>query len=175
MKTPTIAIAALLLFGVLLVPIIQVQAAARQNFTAVLSGAQEVPARDTEARGLARFQLSADGSNIRFRLAVGNIQNVIMAHIHMAPEGINGPVVVVLYGPVDPGAGRAHGILSRGTVTASDLTGPLEGHPLSDLLDAMTSGNAYVNVHTNDGIDPANTGPGDFPGGEIRGQIQPSD
>jgi hypothetical protein len=29
-----------------------------------------------------------------------------------------------------------------------------------------------VNVHTNDGIDPTNTGAGDFPGGEIRGQIR---
>jgi hypothetical protein len=27
-------------------------------------------------------------------------------------------------------------------------------------------------VHTNDGVAPANTGPGDFPGGEIRGQIR---
>jgi hypothetical protein len=29
-----------------------------------------------------------------------------------------------------------------------------------------------VNVHTNDGVDPINTGAGDFPGGEIRGQIR---
>ena len=28
-----------------------------------------------------------------------------------------------------------------------------------------------VNVHTDNGVAPANTGPGDFPGGEIRGQI----
>jgi hypothetical protein len=27
-------------------------------------------------------------------------------------------------------------------------------------------------VHTNDGVPPINTGPGDFPGGEIRGQIR---
>jgi hypothetical protein len=27
-------------------------------------------------------------------------------------------------------------------------------------------------VHTNDGVPPPNTGPGDFPGGEIRGQIR---
>ena len=33
-------------------------------------------------------------------------------------------------------------------------------------------GNAYVNVHTNDGIAPVNTGAGDFPGGEIRGQVE---
>jgi len=29
-----------------------------------------------------------------------------------------------------------------------------------------------MNVHTDDGVAPANTGPGDFPGGEIRGQVQ---
>jgi hypothetical protein len=27
-------------------------------------------------------------------------------------------------------------------------------------------------VHTNDGVAPPDTGPGDFPGGEIRGQIR---
>jgi len=35
----------------------------------------------------------------------------------------------------------------------------------------MRDGGAYVNVHTNDGVAPGNTGPGDFPGGEIRGQL----
>jgi hypothetical protein len=39
------------------------------------------------------------------------------------------------------------------------------------VLAAMASGATYVNVHTNDGVDPPNTGPGDFPGGEIRGQV----
>jgi hypothetical protein len=43
---------------------------------------------------------------------------------------------------------------------------------LAALLEAMGNGNAYVNVHTDDGVDPADTGPGDFPGGEIRGQIE---
>jgi hypothetical protein len=27
-------------------------------------------------------------------------------------------------------------------------------------------------VHTNDGVAPPNTGPGNFPGGEIRGQVR---
>ena len=35
----------------------------------------------------------------------------------------------------------------------------------------IASGLTYVNVHTNDGVDGPNTGPGDFPGGEIRGQL----
>ena len=64
------------------------------------------------------------------------------------------------------------GVLAEGTITAADLVGPLAGHPLSDLIDAIQAGNAYVNVHTNDGVAPTNTGPGDFPGGEIRGQLE---
>ena len=43
---------------------------------------------------------------------------------------------------------------------------------LASVLAAIESGNTYVNVHTNDGVAPPNTGPGDFPGGEIRGQIR---
>ena len=41
---------------------------------------------------------------------------------------------------------------------------------LDDVVTALESGDTYVNVHTNDGVEPPNTGPGDFPGGEIRGQ-----
>jgi len=38
-------------------------------------------------------------------------------------------------------------------------------------LAAIEAGNAYGNVHTDDGVAPGNTGAGDFPGGEIRGQL----
>ena len=41
---------------------------------------------------------------------------------------------------------------------------------LDDVVTALESGDTYVNVHTNDGVAPPDTGPGDFPGGEIRGQ-----
>jgi hypothetical protein len=40
------------------------------------------------------------------------------------------------------------------------------------LLTEVRLGNTYVNVHTNDGVAPIDTGPGDFPGGEVRGQIE---
>jgi hypothetical protein len=46
------------------------------------------------------------------------------------------------------------------------------GGSLDDLLGALQDGDIYVNVHTNDGIGDINTGPGDFPGGEIRGQFR---
>ena len=145
-------------------------AQAMTTFTAHLTGAGEVPARDTAAQGQAIFQLSKDGTELRYRLIVANITNVTASHIHLGAEDVNGPVVVSLYGGV-AASGRIDGVIATGTITAADLTGPLAAQPLSALLDQMEAGNTYVNVHTNDGVAPTNTGPGDFPGGEIRGQL----
>jgi hypothetical protein len=157
--------------------IASVTAAAPEMFVTPLSGAEESPVRDTLARGAAVFQVSADGSEISYRLIASNIDNVVQAHIHYpAPEGSNAGIVAWLFPESGPPAlsgptGPQDGVLATGTLTAGDLTGALAGQPLSALIDALRSGNAYVNVHTNDGVDPTNTGPGDFPGGEIRGQI----
>jgi hypothetical protein len=142
-----------------------------RNFRAHLSGGEEVPARDTRAQGQAIFQLSKDGTQLHYKLIVANIENVVQAHIHVGPAGVNGPVVAFLYGLVPAGGGRTDGVLAEGTITAADLVGPLAGQPLSVLIDTIRAGNAYVNVHTDDGVPPPNTGPGDFPGGEVRGQI----
>ncbi|WP_119279679.1 CHRD domain-containing protein [Calidithermus roseus] len=127
---------------------------------------------DSLARGNALFGLSAEGSELHYKLIVANIENVVASHIHLGPAGANGPVVAFLYGPAAPGGGRTDGVLAEGTITAANLVGPLAGRPLGDLIAAMEAGNAYVNVHTNDGVAPPNTGPGDFPGGEVRGQIR---
>jgi hypothetical protein len=102
---------------------------------------------------------------------VANIENVVAAHIHLGAVGVNGPVVAFLAGPFPPAGGRVDGILGQGTLTEENLVGPLEGMDFSVLVAAMRAGGTYVNVHTDDGVDPTNTGPGDFPGGEIRGQI----
>lgn len=144
---------------------------AATTYTARLSAAQEVPTNESKARGAAVFQLSADGTELRYRLIVANIDNVVASHIHLAPEGVNGPVVAFLYGTAPAGGGAVNGVLTTGTITAADLIGPLAGQPLSALTAAIEAGTAYVNVHTNDGVAPGNTGPGDFPGGEIRGQV----
>jgi len=142
-----------------------------RQFNSPLEGEQEVPPRDTKAVGNAVYQLNKEGTELSFRLNVANIDNVVMAHIHVGEKGSNGPIVAFLYGPVPPGGGRSNGVLSTGTITAANLVGPLASQPLSALIDVLRSGGAYTNVHTNDGVDPPNTGPGDFPGGEIRGQI----
>lgn len=145
---------------------------AKEFKTGGLNGGEEVPPRDTNARGNATFSLSEDGLTLSYKLIVANIDNVVASHIHIGPQGVNGPVVLFLFGTAPSGGGRSDGVLAQGTATAANLVGPLAGHPLSDLIAAMSSGGAYVNVHTNDGVAPTNTGPGDFPGGEIRGQIR---
>ena len=142
------------------------------NFRAHLSGDQVVPPRDTLAQGEAIFQLSRDGSELSFRVIVSNIENVTSAHLHLGAAGVNGgfPVFLLLY-PQTPGGGRSDGVLTTGTIGDPIPEGPMTGQPLSVLIDAIEQGNAYVDIPTNDGDFPGNTGPGDFPGGELRGQL----
>ena len=142
-----------------------------QNWSVHASGDLELPARDTLGQGQAIFHLSKDGTAIEYKLIASNIENVTASHIHLGGSTVNGPVVAFLFGNAPAGGGRTDGVLAEGTITAADLVGPLAGQPLSALIDAMNSGNAYVNVHTNDGVAPTNTGAGDFPGGEIRGNF----
>jgi hypothetical protein len=142
------------------------------TYTAPLSAAQEVPANPSLARGQAIFKLSSDASELEYRLIVANIENVVASHIHLGSAGENGPVVAFLFGPAAPGGGKTSGVIATGTITAADLVGPLAGQPLSALVDFIESGDAYVNVHTNDGVAPVLNEPGDLPGGEIRGQIR---
>jgi hypothetical protein len=133
--------------------------------------------RDSRAQGQAIFRVSDDGLSIEYKLIVANIENAFMAHIHRGVLGQNGGIVVWLYPSTAPvqgpfGQGRIQGVIAQGTITAANLVGSLANQPLSALLALMRSGGTYVNVHTSiDGPPIVNTGPGDFPGGEIRGQI----
>jgi CHRD domain len=148
-----------------------------QNFGTHLRGRTENPPRDTQAQGQALFHLSDDGLSMEYKVIVANIDNAFMAHIHIAPAGVNGPVAVWLYPSTTPGLtaplgqGRLDGVIAEGVFTAANFTGPLSGHSMADLVSDIADGTAYVNVHTNDGVDGTNTGPGDFPGGEIRAQL----
>jgi CHRD domain len=146
-------------------------ALAGDNFVATLSGGQEVPARDTQARGVATFKLRDDGTALAFKVNVANIDNVFAAHIHCGAVGVNGPVGVTLF-MGSPAGGAVNGTLAAGTITAPDAGNGCGWADLAAVLAAMGSGATYVNVHTNDGVAPPDTGPGDFPGGEIRGQVR---
>lgn len=168
-----ISLLTLSLLTVLLVGISTV-AAQPSNFRAHLSGAEEVPPVDTKAQGQAIFQLSADGTELRFKLIVANIENVTAAHIHCGPAGANGPVVTWLY-PLDgpPGQlieGRFNGVLAEGIRTNDNVMVVSENQSpacpggvadFAELIDKIRSGEAYVNVHTSQ-----------HGGGEIRGQIR---
>src|SRR2546427_15305 len=117
-----------------------------KNFVAHLTGANEVPTHDTRAVGEIKLQLSDDGTEVAYRLISSNIDNVFMAHIHVAPAGVNGPIVVFLFGPVAPGGGRVDGVLAHGTVTGADLIGPLAGHPLSELVAVFTPVHEWLSL-----------------------------
>ena len=143
----------------------------------LLTGSEEVPPRDTPARGRVALKLSKDGNSIDYVLDVKDITNITQAHIHMAAKGVNGGIVVWLFPSVKSttalpgGGGPVNRLVVEGTFKATDLRGALAGKTLADFIAAVTAGNTYGNVHTDDGVAPPNTGAGDFPGGEIRGQL----
>lgn len=166
-------LAILLLLAVLVAGAGSGTAVAEQlKFRADLSGANEVPPRPTEGDGKFKAWLVEDGAALQYTLELKDLSNTVAAHIHIGDPTVNGPVVAFLYGAVPAGGGFEHKIKVSGVITADDLVGPLAGMPLSALIDQMVAGNTYVNAHTNDGDDTPNEGPGDFPGGEIRGQVR---
>lgn len=136
------------------------------EFEATLSGAEEVPAISTPATGSAT--ISIEDEQIVYTVDVQNIENVVVSHIHVAPEGQLGPVRMDLCGtPTVPACTSGTGTLVSGTNGITlDIT-------FDSLVSAIRAGNAYVNVHTSDGDETPDEGPGDFPGGEIRGQLTP--
>lgn len=144
------------------------------TYTVELDGAACVPDPiDTPARGRLELTVSPNGQSVEYRLTVQDIDNVSEGDIHLGSAGANGPLVVKLFHADTPRKGPFSGVLAQGRFSAADLVGPMRGAPLSDLLEMFAEGNAYVNVHTSDGADPPNSGPGDYRLGEIRGQIKP--
>jgi hypothetical protein len=163
----TLAVATLGLCG-------QATQAAEITYAATLDGAANVPDPiQTAAVGTLQLIVNADGRSIRYVLSVKDILNAWAGDLHLGPVGANGPLVVKLFpvGGASPKKGTFSGVLAQGTIDAGDLIGPLKGEKLEVLLEELAAGNAYVNVHTTDGVEPPNTGPGDHPLGEIRGQI----
>ena len=146
------------------VPLIELRTDRQSHhFVAVQSGAEEVPPVATQGRGTAVFSLSPDGTELSFRLITANVANITQAHIHLAPRGVNGPIVVFLFGLVPAGVSST-GVLATGTIVQSDLIPRPAigfGGTMAELVAELRSGGAYVNVHTLA-----------FPGGEVRGQVR---
>ena len=126
----------------------------------------------TPATGELELTVAANGQSITYVLTVKDLENVVEADLHLGPAVANGPLVVKLFPHGAAKKGPFSGVLAQGKIDAADLTGSMGGANLSELIERVQAGNAYVNVHTNDGTDPPNSGPGDYRLGEIRGQIK---
>jgi hypothetical protein len=108
-----------------------------------LTGAQEVPPVTTSATGKGDIAISSDGA-VTGAVTTTNLDGT-MAHIHIAPAGVNGPVIIPL------------------VKTAEGTWSVPPGAKLTpDQLKAFKEGGLYVNVHS-----AANKG------GEIRAQLKP--
>jgi hypothetical protein len=137
------------------------------DFTATLTGDEEVPPVPSTATGTA--DLSVNDDQITYTVTVTGLANAVVAHIHIAAEGVNGPVRLNLCGTgaPQPPCVSGTGVLATGT-NGTIVDGAIS---FDSLVSAMRTGGAYVNVHTDDGEGEQNTGPGDMASGEIRGQV----
>lgn len=94
-----------------------------------LSGAEEVPAVQTEAKGSGSFRVAQDGT-ISGSVKTEGVQGT-MAHIHRGAKAQNGPVIIPL------------------TKNGDTYSVP-EGRKLTEAqLADLKAGNLYVNVHSN--------------------------
>jgi hypothetical protein len=139
----------------------------KKVFTAHLMGDNEVPPVDSDGQGQAIFTLNESGTELHYKLIVANIDNITQAHIHCGPTGVNGPVVVFLFGFDAMGVNK-NGILAEGTITSANIIARPSSEAcmgglatFENLLERMRNSEVYVNVHTLA-----------YPGGEIRGQIK---
>jgi len=127
------------------------------EFEADLDPGQEVqtPAVVSDGEGEAEFIVKRN--KIRFEVEWEDLTSgVVAGHIHCAAAGANGLVGVTL---IHEPQGTDDKI--KGSFTAPDPGNLCGWTTLNDVLTAMVTGNAYVNIHTTN-----------FPAGEIRGQIE---
>lgn len=114
-----------------------------KNVNVSLSGAEQVPAVSTAAKGSGSFTVAEDHS-VSGSVTISGLAPMA-AHIHVGARGKNGPVAVGL------------------TKSSDTLWVVPAGAKFTDeQYKAFLAGETYVNFHT-----PANKG------GEIRGQLQP--
>lgn len=113
------------------------------SLVAYLNGEEEVPEVETDAVGLAVIHYTVGQLAISINAQVTGLSSEITgAHLHAGMPGENGPVILDL------------GEIRDGNRISGTMDATIEN------LNALFSGNVYINVHT-----------ADNPGGEIRGQL----
>src|SRR5690606_27032223 len=73
------------------------------RFTAELTCCGEARQVETDAAGVASFELDDDVDGLDYTPQVTDIDSGTMAHIHIGPIDDTGPVVAFLFGPVAGG------------------------------------------------------------------------
>lgn len=116
---------------------------ARNVRYASLSAAQEVPTNASTATGLGTLVVDPADRAVSGSIVLTGM-TAVAAHIHLGPEGSNGPVIV----PLTATTPNTWSVPANTTFSASQLK-------------AYKEGNLYFNAHSTA-----------FPAGEIRGQIR---
>ncbi len=115
------------------------------HFVAHLSGAQEVPPTNSTGTGKLDLRLVEGGTKLIFKLTSNGVGQIIQSHIHIGAAGTNGPVKVFFFAPPPAPWNSVTGdnFEVSGVRTAADA----HFITFADLVTALRSGNAYVNIH----------------------------
>lgn len=133
--------------------------AARADFiaTATLSGSEETPPNASAGLGFATLVYESASDSLVYSVTFAGLSAPLAAaHIHIGPAGVAGPIIFPFSGVPSDTSGTFAGIL-----TAADLTPRPGASTFAEALAAIQAGDTYINLHTSN-----------FPGGEIRGQLQ---
>ena len=137
------------------------------DFEAELSGYQETP-QTLSSPGFGSFkaELDDDPPSLSFELTFGGLPTAVSAaHIHFSARATSGGVSAFLCGGGGQPACPPGGGTMTGTITPANILGPagqgIAAGEFDELIAAMRAGVTYANVHT-----------AQYPGGEIRGQIE---
>jgi hypothetical protein len=119
-------------------------------FSTTLTGAEEAPGPgDPDATGQADLTLNQGRNEVCFTISWADVDGTVFAgHIHVAPAGSPGPIVVTLF---------------TGSFAGTDSVSGCVENVDADLIKAIRHDPSayYVNVHSSP----------NFPGGAIRGQL----
>jgi hypothetical protein len=173
MRFPTRALLLVPVFALAIVvaglPSVAFGGTTNSNFWAKLTGYNEVPlAINTNGFATLKTRLNADSIDFRFEFS-GLTSNLVQAHYHFGKEHVVGNVVVFLCGPAGSPARQlcpaaTSGVVS-GNLTAADVLAVpsqnINANDLAAVLAAIRNDTAYANLHSVN-----------FPGGEIRGQLE---
>ena len=120
----------------------------------------ETPPVTSPASGVAVMRIDRATLNFTFDLYFGNLTTpTVMAHLHVAPPGVAGPIILGLDGQPTPNGSPTIAFVPLG-VTA--FNGTVTGTFPAAFREQLFAGLVYVNVHSQQ-----------FPQGEIRGQLVP--